>query len=107
MTAYCQCESPIMDVEHDAGCRRCGLPVDFSPRPPEVCPGCGGEGGITMTTATEVSSAIRELVGGSILHDPTVGPLHTLHSGRRDEKHYFEIRVEHEIYVVSVEKVPQ
>jgi len=30
---YCTCESPIMDVEHDAGCRRCGLPVDFSPKP--------------------------------------------------------------------------
>lgn len=30
---YCSCEAPIMDVEHDAGCRRCGLPVDFSPRP--------------------------------------------------------------------------
>jgi len=28
---YCTCESPIMDVEHDAGCRRCGFPVDFNP----------------------------------------------------------------------------
>jgi hypothetical protein len=28
---YCTCETPVMDVEHDAGCRRCGLPVDFSP----------------------------------------------------------------------------
>lgn len=28
---YCSCESPVMDPEHDAGCRRCGLPVDFSP----------------------------------------------------------------------------
>jgi hypothetical protein len=28
---YCTCENPLMDVEHDAGCRRCGLPVDFSP----------------------------------------------------------------------------
>lgn len=32
MTAgYCYCETPLMDVEHDAGCRRCGLPVNFSP----------------------------------------------------------------------------
>lgn len=33
MTAflYCQCDSPIMDLEHDEGCRRCGRPVDFSP----------------------------------------------------------------------------
>lgn len=23
-----------MDVAHDAGCRRCGLPVDFTPRTP-------------------------------------------------------------------------
>lgn len=28
---YCSCETPIMDAEHDAGCRRCGLPVDFTP----------------------------------------------------------------------------
>lgn len=32
MSTYCTCETPLMDVEHDAGCRRCGLPVDFSPR---------------------------------------------------------------------------
>jgi len=32
MTTYCTCDSPVMDVEHDAGCRRCGRPVDFSPR---------------------------------------------------------------------------
>lgn len=31
MTIYCACETPVMDVEHDAGCRRCGRPVDFSP----------------------------------------------------------------------------
>jgi hypothetical protein len=31
---HCRCESPIMDVEHDAGCRRCGDPVDFSGHPP-------------------------------------------------------------------------
>ena len=29
---YCRCDAPVMDVEHDAGCRRCGLPVDFTPR---------------------------------------------------------------------------
>lgn len=28
---YCQCETPVMDIDHDAGCRRCGLPVDFTP----------------------------------------------------------------------------
>lgn len=27
----CSCESPVIDVEHDAGCRRCGRPVNFSP----------------------------------------------------------------------------
>lgn len=31
MIVYCSCETPIMDVEHDAGCRRCGNPVDFGP----------------------------------------------------------------------------
>jgi len=36
MTAYCKYETPVMDIEHDAGCRRCGLPVDFSPLPFEV-----------------------------------------------------------------------
>lgn len=30
---YCHCEAPVMDPEHDAGCRRCGLPVDFTPQP--------------------------------------------------------------------------
>lgn len=29
---YCRCETPVFDPEHDAGCRRCGLPIDFSPR---------------------------------------------------------------------------
>ena len=32
-TAYCECEQPVIDVEHDAGCRRCGRPVDFTPAP--------------------------------------------------------------------------
>lgn len=32
---YCECETPIMDAEHDAGCRRCGRPVDFTPTKPE------------------------------------------------------------------------
>ena len=40
MAAYCSCESSVMDPEHDAGCRRCGLPVDFSA--PYVCPACAG-----------------------------------------------------------------
>ena len=40
MILYCECEAPVIDVEHDAGCRRCGRPVDFSPR--VVCPDCGG-----------------------------------------------------------------
>lgn len=31
MTVYCKCDDPVMDVEHDAGCRRCGNPVDFGP----------------------------------------------------------------------------
>lgn len=31
MIVYCSCETPVMDVEHDAGCRRCGNPVDFGP----------------------------------------------------------------------------
>lgn len=35
MTLYCQCETPVMDVEHDAGCRRCGRPVDFTPKEPD------------------------------------------------------------------------
>lgn len=32
-TVYCDCETPLIDVEHDDGCRRCGLPVDFNPEP--------------------------------------------------------------------------
>ena len=42
-TLYCECETPVMDVEHDAGCRRCGRPVDFSPRKAgdRHCMSCG------------------------------------------------------------------
>jgi len=29
-TTYCECDAPVMDVEHDAGCRRCGRPVNFN-----------------------------------------------------------------------------
>lgn len=30
---YCQCETPYgFDPEYDSGCRRCGLPIDFSPK---------------------------------------------------------------------------
>jgi hypothetical protein len=29
---FCQCETHVIDVEHDEGCRRCGRPVDFTPR---------------------------------------------------------------------------
>lgn len=32
---YCECETPIFDPEHDAGCRRCGLAIDFTPADPE------------------------------------------------------------------------
>lgn len=32
---YCSCEAPIFDAEHDAGCRRCGLPIDFTPQDPD------------------------------------------------------------------------
>lgn len=28
---YCECESPRINPEHDAGCRRCGRPVYFGP----------------------------------------------------------------------------
>lgn len=30
-TVYCTCDAPVTDVEHDAGCRRCGLPIDWTP----------------------------------------------------------------------------
>lgn len=31
MIVYCSCETPVMNAEYDAGCRRCGNPVDFTP----------------------------------------------------------------------------
>lgn len=41
---YCECEAPVIDVDRDAGCRRCGLPVDFTPawhnEPWRVAGGC-------------------------------------------------------------------
>lgn len=53
--AYCTCETPIMDPQHDAGCRRCGLPVDFSPAPP-ASPGETAEAGMPARRfAVEVS----------------------------------------------------
>ena len=40
MLTYCTCESPYgFDPEHDAGCRRCGRPIDFTP--PVTCFECG------------------------------------------------------------------
>ena len=42
-TLYCTCDSPLIDVEHDAGCRRCGLPVDFTAPAPR-CGVCGDQG---------------------------------------------------------------
>ncbi len=37
-TIYCLCEAPAIEVEHDAGCRRCGLPVNFAPPAPNLTP---------------------------------------------------------------------
>ena len=34
MTLYCVCGEPVMNPAVDAGCRRCGRPVDFTPHPP-------------------------------------------------------------------------
>jgi hypothetical protein len=31
---YCQCETPIFDDTRDAACRRCALPIDFTPAAP-------------------------------------------------------------------------
>lgn len=39
-TIYCACEEPVIDLDHDAGCRRCGLPVNFGPNVDE-CSECG------------------------------------------------------------------
>lgn len=36
MTIYCECESPLIAIEHDAGCRRCGRPVNFTPDAPAI-----------------------------------------------------------------------
>jgi hypothetical protein len=33
-SSYCECDTPVMDIEHDAGCRRCGRPVNFTPAKP-------------------------------------------------------------------------
>src|SRR5689334_22964335 len=36
---YCKCERPIIDVEHDAACRRCGQLVNFDAPQPTIKPG--------------------------------------------------------------------
>ena len=56
MTHYCTCETPIMDIDHDAGCRRCGLPVDFTPRQPS-----GVRISITLADGTTYSRTYPKL----------------------------------------------
>jgi hypothetical protein len=34
-TIYCECETPVFDPDHDAGCRRCGEQIDFNPKEDE------------------------------------------------------------------------
>ena len=61
MILYCECETPIMDVEHDAGCQRCGRPVDFTPKIKIAV------GGVEMTIAQAVVVAqlVSENPGGT------------------------------------------
>lgn len=54
---YCGCDAPVMDPAHDAGCRRCGLPVDFSPR-------------------CQWFSACRNAAAGTVVH-PVLGDVPT------------------------------
>ena len=42
---YCECETPVFDPEHDSACRRCGLPVNFTPSPEEDAERRGYEAG--------------------------------------------------------------
>lgn len=53
-TTYCTCDTPVMDVSQDAGCRRCGLPVDFSPADPMTARNPNGG---TMTDTTTQPAA--------------------------------------------------
>lgn len=50
-TVYCACETSLLDPEHDAACRRCGMPVDFS-TPIEPCPVCGNYGPVSGEVCT-------------------------------------------------------
>ncbi|HZR80400.1 MAG TPA: hypothetical protein VFD92_04810 [Candidatus Binatia bacterium] len=51
---YCECETPLIDVDHDAGCRRCGCPVLFGATAGERRPP-----GDAMTTATLPRRTLR------------------------------------------------
>lgn len=59
---YCKCETPVMDVEADAGCRRCGLPVDFSPkvRYPEIEVELTGTDGNAFAVLGKVQRALKK-----------------------------------------------
>jgi hypothetical protein len=62
-TLYCTCESPVIDIEHDVGCRRCGLPVDFSPRPADDDL-AGGRNTITRQAPVDLATPRRR--GGTL-----------------------------------------
>jgi hypothetical protein len=63
-TPYCECETPVMDVEHDAGCRRCGRPVDFSPQP----------GALDLSRVRDLKLDDHELVEGAFYVADSLSP---------------------------------
>lgn len=64
-TTYCTCESPIFDSDYDAGCRRCALPLNFTPEPREgayVWQGAQGYGYSVVTDTPEGPDGSRQTV---------------------------------------------
>lgn len=70
-TLYCECETPVMDVAHDAGCRRCGRPVDFSPRVPNDLSGPrpGGEGIVLVGQPRPEGEGVAALTRDQLEHE--------------------------------------
>lgn len=67
-TSYCECETPVMDPEHDAGCRRCGLPVNFTPQPPAAAAARARLFDIRVTPAA-LRAAAHVVMGGENVAD--------------------------------------
>lgn len=60
-TLYCVCGEPVMNPMYDAGCRRCGRPVDFTPKGPPFTAGLEGPASRTAPVVPALIGSEDEL----------------------------------------------